>query len=219
MNNKYVPEFFSFIKCSCIPFITISNKRMKLFCKCGSSEENIDCYQSKISFINNSLNIHMNRCESILLHSNKKAKGYCVECNECLKYHKNKFKHSIIPYYLNTAEHAKSHNDYMFFCLDCFETLCYKCRKSHDTHYYMTVNDIKTQTIEELFINFKIVKHSFKRLLTQTKNKAIKLHLSKENLITKQYKKCTLINKKYYNLYLNCLFVILNIRIDFLFII
>ena len=76
-----------------------------------------------------------------------------------MNYHKNKFKHSIIPYYLNTAEHAKSHNDYMFFCLDCFETLCYKCRKSHDTHYYMTVNDIKTigrgvENFHDNFINF-----------------------------------------------------------------
>ena len=201
MNQKHVPKFFSCIKCSCIPFITISNKRLKLFCRCGSSEENIASYQSKISFINNSLNTHRNKCEGILFHSNKKAKGFCLECkeylcNECLKYHKEIFKHSIIPYSLNTAQHIKMNNDYMIFCLDCFETLCYKCIKYHNTHYYMTVNDIKTQTVEELFINFKKVKHSFKRLLTQTKNKAIKIHLSKENVITKEYKKCIIINKR-----------------------
>ena len=200
------------LRCLNIPTIRIIPSKVikvTISCKCSIRTQVIDEYLFQVYHLNKIIRQHRINCHNTLFHCDKKAKGFCINCQQylckqCIKSHKKVTinHHIILPFELNLFHHKKKHeNNHIRYCFNCFQTFCELCDdlQTHQLHYTINVLSIRKGNPNDISKSFFNIKKHYKQLLMSVIQK-IDLSEKVNKKIKILCKKCIENNKKIINL-------------------
>ena len=160
-NTTYIDKIYSCPTCNKIPFISFL----------PSSPVQIQltchcCFQTQIISIKDFLSM-------------TSTEPNIIEVNE----------HTPPKYINNCTKHLDSKND--FFCYDCFDEFCAKCKEYHKTHCTCNIEDKSIGfNIHEIIERHKVAKDIMKKNLKEIKDAIVKTLKDEINEVESRYKEC-----------------------------
>ena len=187
--------------CYSTPILKIidSSKNLVTYeCKCGKKENEL-----KIVYQMLSTNFKCHHCDKIISDSEKimccKCKGFI--CENCIKFHKKKFR----SHKTNTLYKCFLHNkNFIGYCINCKDNFCEKCKSNHVFHNNIFLKEIifSKQKFNDLYKKYELNKINIDKMIknaNEIKERQIE-NLEKQILELKEvYEKF----KENHTLYLN----------------